>query len=143
GQSLARLKAEQERNKRHPNGYAVRRLLEISCPAVGVERSIELADAWQRMQYAGAGIFRILQELRVDPRIRLLLFRPALFLKSRHVYRRDLLLADFLRGRMVPLEAELEVGAGKQRGLMRLIRGMIQGADRAIAGVEFATELLL
>ena len=95
------------------------------------------------MQYAGAGIFRILQELRVDPRICLLFFRPALFLKSRHVYRGDLLLADFLRGRMVALEAELEVGAGKQRGLMRLIRGMIQCADRAIAGIEFATELVL
>ena len=85
---------EQERYQCHPNRNAVGRLFEIDGAAVGIEGGIQFADARQWMHHAGFRVFRRLQEFAVDPGIGLILFGPALLLKTRHIDGIDLFVGD-------------------------------------------------
>src|SRR5262249_62401703 len=90
------------------------------------------------MQHAGVGIFRLFQELSINLRVFLMLFRPALLLEARDVDRRDFLIARFFLRRAVALDAELEIRPREQRRLMRLVRGVIERPPGAVARIELA-----
>ena len=121
-QRLVLVQVQQQRDQRHADRNAVGGLLEIDGAAVAVERSVELVDPRQRMHDAGVGVFRLVQEFRVDLWIVAFLLAPALLLEARHIDGVDLLLHQ---------KPVIDFRIGNERQLVRLVGGDIERVDRA------------